>query len=69
MLIFLLRVQHYANQSDVQMAGMLSCALSNRLENTDVAQTSRLISKSVNVSVSNVISYERARCADRAVVL
>ncbi|XP_020283818.1 WD repeat-containing protein 59 isoform X2 [Pseudomyrmex gracilis] len=43
-------VQHYANQSDVQMAGMLSCALSNRLENTDVAQTSRLISKSVNVS-------------------
>ncbi|XP_012235411.1 GATOR2 complex protein WDR59 isoform X2 [Linepithema humile] len=42
-------IQHYANQSDVQMAGMLSCALSYRSENTDAAQM-RLTSKSVNVS-------------------
>ncbi|XP_050454486.1 GATOR complex protein WDR59 isoform X2 [Cataglyphis hispanica] len=42
-------IQHYANQSDIQMAGMLSCALSYRSENTDAAQT-RLTSKSVNVS-------------------
>ncbi|XP_014479505.1 PREDICTED: WD repeat-containing protein 59 isoform X2 [Dinoponera quadriceps] len=42
-------IQHYANLSDIQMAGMLSCAFSYRSENTDAAQT-RLISKSVNVS-------------------
>ncbi|XP_076671649.1 WD repeat domain 59 isoform X3 [Andrena cerasifolii] len=42
-------IQHYANQSDIQMAGMLSCAFSYRSENPDVAQT-RLSSKSVNVS-------------------
>ncbi|XP_050579579.1 GATOR complex protein WDR59 isoform X2 [Bombus affinis] len=42
-------IQHYANQSDIQMAGMLSCAFSYRLENPDVAQT-RLSSKSINVS-------------------
>ncbi|XP_076242534.1 WD repeat domain 59 isoform X2 [Calliopsis andreniformis] len=42
-------IQHYANQSDIQMAGMLSCAFSSRSENPDVAQT-RLSSKSVNVS-------------------
>lgn len=55
----LLRIQHYANQSDIQMAGMLSCAFSYRSENPDVAQT-RLSSKSVNVSVSmlNLSSVE-----------
>ncbi|XP_036149984.1 GATOR complex protein WDR59 isoform X3 [Monomorium pharaonis] len=42
-------IQHYAKQSDVQMAGMLSCALSYRSENTDTSQT-RLTSKSVNDS-------------------
>ncbi|KAG7207480.1 hypothetical protein KM043_009113 [Ampulex compressa] len=42
-------IQHYANQSDIQMAGMLSCAFSYRSENPDVTQT-RLGSKSVNVS-------------------
>ncbi|XP_071574180.1 GATOR2 complex protein WDR59 isoform X1 [Temnothorax nylanderi] len=42
-------IQHYAKQSDVQMAGMLSCALSYRSENTDASQT-KLTSKSVNVS-------------------
>ncbi|XP_076291004.1 WD repeat domain 59 isoform X3 [Lasioglossum baleicum] len=42
-------IQHYANQSDIQMAGMLSCAFSYRSENPDVVQT-RLSSKSVNVS-------------------
>ncbi|KAK1120006.1 hypothetical protein K0M31_012736 [Melipona bicolor] len=42
-------IQHYANQSDIQMAGMLSCAFSYRSENPDVAQT-RLNSKSINVS-------------------
>ncbi|XP_008215215.1 GATOR complex protein WDR59 isoform X1 [Nasonia vitripennis] len=42
-------IQHYANQSDIQMAGMLSCAFSCRSENSDMLQ-SRFISKSVNVS-------------------
>ncbi|XP_076222881.1 WD repeat domain 59 isoform X2 [Nomia melanderi] len=42
-------IQHYANQSDIQMAGMLSCAFSYRSENLDVVQN-RLSSKSVNVS-------------------
>lgn len=45
------RIQHYANQSDIQMAGMLSCAFSCRSENSDMSQN-RSISKSVNVSVS-----------------
>ena len=45
------RIQHYANQSDIQMAGMLSCAFSYRSENPDMSQN-RFISKSVNVSVS-----------------
>ncbi|XP_011330381.2 GATOR complex protein WDR59 isoform X2 [Ooceraea biroi] len=43
-------IQHYANQSDVQMAGMLSCALSHRSENTEAVQTRLSNSKSVNVS-------------------
>ncbi|KAH0953331.1 hypothetical protein HN011_003128 [Eciton burchellii] len=43
-------IQHYANQSDVQMAGMLSCALSHRSENTDATQIRLNSSKSVNVS-------------------
>ncbi|XP_058792882.1 GATOR complex protein WDR59 isoform X2 [Phymastichus coffea] len=42
-------IQHYANQSDVQMAGMLSCAFSCRSENSDMLQN-RFVSKSVNVS-------------------
>ncbi|KAI4488494.1 hypothetical protein M0802_011600 [Mischocyttarus mexicanus] len=42
-------IQHYANQSDIQMAGMLSCAFSYRSENVDATQT-RIVSKSVNVS-------------------
>ncbi|XP_076764679.1 WD repeat domain 59 isoform X1 [Xylocopa sonorina] len=42
-------IQHYANQSDIQMAGMLSCAFSYRSENSDVAQT-RISNKSINVS-------------------
>ncbi|OAD54322.1 WD repeat-containing protein 59 [Eufriesea mexicana] len=42
-------IQHYANQSDIQMAGMLSCAFSFRSESPDVSQT-RLSSKSINVS-------------------
>ncbi|XP_029054002.1 GATOR complex protein WDR59 isoform X1 [Osmia bicornis bicornis] len=42
-------IQHYANQSDIQMAGMLSCAFSYRSENSDISQT-RLSSKSINVS-------------------
>lgn len=50
------RIQHYANQSDIQMAGMLSCAFSYRLENPDVAQT-RLSSKSINVSVSTLYLF------------
>jgi len=50
-ILYLFRIQHYAKQSDVQMAGMLSCTLSYRSENMDALQT-RLISKSVNVSVS-----------------
>ncbi|XP_015109430.1 GATOR complex protein WDR59 isoform X1 [Diachasma alloeum] len=41
-------IQHYANQSDVQMAAMLSCAVSYRSENHDNSQT--LPSKSVNIS-------------------
>ncbi|XP_017879158.1 GATOR complex protein WDR59 isoform X2 [Ceratina calcarata] len=41
-------IQHYANQSDIQMAGMLSCAFSYRSENSDVQ--SRLNSKSINIS-------------------
>ena len=45
------RIQHYAKQSDIQMAGMLSCAFSYRSENADSNQ-GRMISKSVNVSVS-----------------
>ncbi|XP_066594215.1 GATOR2 complex protein WDR59 isoform X2 [Prorops nasuta] len=40
-------IQHYANQSDVQMAGMLSCAFSQRSEGSDSSQT-RINSKSVN---------------------
>lgn len=42
-------IQHYAKQSDIQMAGMLSCAFSYRSENPDVAQT-RISSKSINIS-------------------
>ncbi|XP_023248559.1 GATOR complex protein WDR59 isoform X2 [Copidosoma floridanum] len=42
-------IQHYANQSDIQMAGTLSCAFSHRLDCVDVPQN-RFISKSVNVS-------------------
>ncbi|XP_043285500.1 GATOR complex protein WDR59 isoform X2 [Venturia canescens] len=42
-------IQHYASQSDIQMAGMLSCAFSYRSENPDVSQ-SRILSKSVNAS-------------------
>ncbi|KAJ8687709.1 hypothetical protein QAD02_023503 [Eretmocerus hayati] len=42
-------IQHYANQSDIQMAAMLSCAFSCRYENSDPTQN-RHVSKSVNVS-------------------
>ncbi|XP_033209971.1 GATOR complex protein WDR59 isoform X1 [Belonocnema kinseyi] len=42
-------IEHYAKQSDIQMAGMLSCAFSYRSENADLNQ-GRMISKSVNVS-------------------
>ncbi|XP_024939455.1 GATOR complex protein WDR59 isoform X2 [Cephus cinctus] len=42
-------IQHYASQSDIQMAGMLSCTFSYRSENSDSIQ-GRSISKSVNVS-------------------
>ncbi|XP_012266162.2 GATOR complex protein WDR59 isoform X2 [Athalia rosae] len=42
-------IQHYASQSDIQMAGMLSCTFSYRSDNHDSAQ-GRAISKSVNVS-------------------
>ncbi|XP_012270221.1 GATOR complex protein WDR59 [Orussus abietinus] len=42
-------IQHYAGQSDVQMAGMLSCMISYRSEKSDTGQC-RSISKSVNVS-------------------
>lgn len=54
--IICFRIQHYANQSDIQMAGMLSCAFSYRSENSDISQT-RLSSKSINVSVSMLHSY------------
>ncbi|XP_034942224.1 GATOR complex protein WDR59 isoform X2 [Chelonus insularis] len=40
-------IQHYVNQSDIQMAGMLSCVFNNRSENHDGNQG---YSKSVNVS-------------------
>ncbi|XP_046619943.1 GATOR complex protein WDR59 isoform X1 [Neodiprion virginianus] len=42
-------IQHYASQSDIQMAGMLSCTFTYRSENQDVGQ-GRAVSKSVNVS-------------------
>lgn len=44
-------IQHYANQSDIQMAGMLSCAFNYRSDNSDSSQC-RLANKSMNVSVS-----------------
>ncbi|XP_053594553.1 GATOR complex protein WDR59 isoform X1 [Microplitis demolitor] len=42
-------IQHYVNQSDIQMAGMLSCVFSNRSENLD-NNHGYSSSKSVNVS-------------------
>ncbi|KAK0087002.1 hypothetical protein PV326_005337 [Microctonus aethiopoides] len=42
-------IQHYINQTDTQMAGMLSCAFSYRSENHDFNQ-GYFVSKSVNVS-------------------
>lgn len=39
------------------MAGMLSCAFSYRSENVDATQT-RIVSKSVNVSVSDLTVYK-----------
>ncbi|KAG8038614.1 hypothetical protein G9C98_007321 [Cotesia typhae] len=42
-------IQHYVNQSDIQMAGMLSCVFSDRSESHDNS-LGYLTSKSVNVS-------------------
>ncbi|XP_044008732.1 GATOR complex protein WDR59 isoform X2 [Aphidius gifuensis] len=43
-------IQHYANQSDIQMAGMLSCAFSHRSANHDTNKTYQQNNKSNKIS-------------------
>lgn len=60
-----LRIAHYAQQRDIQMAAMLCCAFGSRTENQDGYKAKHL-SKSANISVSISISIV---CHDKKLML
>lgn len=47
-----LRIAHFAHQSDIQMAAMLSCTFSPRSDHQDTNRFKSTLCKAVNVTVS-----------------